>query len=188
MRCQAPNCIRSAGTKGLCDMHYRRMRRHGHFGRKLLPPAERFWTLLDKNGGNNACWPWTQCRGSGGYGLAWDGHKRIRAHRLAWILTHGSIPVGADVLHTCDNPPCCNPKHLWLGRDLENRRDCIGKGRARYAVGEDFNRKLTDSQVKQIRAIWQQDNRPSQQAIGDMFGVNQRMVSSIVLRKTWKHI
>lgn len=65
-----------------------------------------------------------------GYGqLKGDGSALVRAHRAAWTVTFGPIPEGVYVLHSCDNPPCCNPHHLWLGTALDNTRDIIAKGR-----------------------------------------------------------
>ncbi len=71
------------------------------------------------------------CRDKWGYGdLSYSG-KHMQAHRLAWTLTHGD-PGELDVLHTCDNPPCCNPKHLYLGTDADNHRDMHARGRFRH--------------------------------------------------------
>ena len=76
----------------------------------------------------NECWEWRGSRYPTGYG-------RVRptqyAHRLAWGYTHGPIPAGLHVLHHCDNPPCCNPAHLWVGTPADNMRDRDLKGRGR---------------------------------------------------------
>src|ERR1700679_377936 len=156
---------------------------------KKSTPSERFWLNVDSSGGTDSCWPWQKsCDQSMGYGFAWDGKKLQRAHRYAWTLTNGPIPDGIDVLHECDNPPCCNPKHLFLGTDLENRLDCISKGRAKFARGEATNHaKITAKQALEIRTLWESGGI-SQQKIGDMFGINQRAVSKIVLRLSWKHV
>ncbi len=71
-----------------------------------------------------------------GYGVAWNGQRLRRAHRLIWELTHGPIPDGMLVLHRCDNPPCCNIDHLFLGTARDNSRDMIAKGRGKAQFSE----------------------------------------------------
>jgi hypothetical protein len=87
-----------------------------------------FWTAVDQSGGSDACWPWQRHRNPEGYGVTKLAGFR-RAHRLAWCLTNGPIPDGMLVCHTCDNPPCCNPAHLFLGTESDNRQDMLAKGR-----------------------------------------------------------
>jgi hypothetical protein len=92
--------------------------------------AERFWSFVDKSGGDDACWPYTRYCHGWGYGSFPIGEKgKYPSNRVAWELTNGPIPDGLHVLHMCDNPPCCNPKHLRLGTHQENMADCIAKGR-----------------------------------------------------------
>jgi HNH endonuclease len=80
----------------------------------------------------DACWEWQRQRNWGGYGrLTLPNQRKILAHRLAWELEFGPIPDGLWVLHRCDNPPCCNPAHLFLGTTLDNTRDMDAKGRRR---------------------------------------------------------
>lgn len=93
-------------------------------GTFALEPADRFWSRVDV-GAPNACWEWQGARDSFGYGQA-----REATHRTAWALTHGPIPSGMCVCHRCDNPPCCNPDHLFLGTRADNNRDRHAKGRS----------------------------------------------------------
>jgi len=72
---------------------------------------------------------WSGSRGRDGYGSIHVGPQTILTHRLAWELAHGPIPDGLCVLHHCDNPPCCNPAHLWLGTPADNAADRDAKGR-----------------------------------------------------------
>ena len=148
------------------------------------------------------CLEWTAGRDRDGYGQAWQNGKGIRAHRLAWELERGKIPAGAQVLHECDNPPCVNHEHLFLGTNADNMADRDAKGRqvcargdAHYlrihpelaSRGEDNGAaKLTEGSViaiMQLRAEgW------SLRKIAAKFGVRYTHVSDIVNRKFWKHV
>jgi hypothetical protein len=77
----------------------------------------------------NGCWEIQGFRHKEGYGSMSYRNKGIRAHKLMYMLAVGPIPDGLCVLHRCDNPPCCNPDHLWLGTRGDNIRDCAKKGR-----------------------------------------------------------
>lgn len=90
-------------------------------------PESRFWRKVDKSGD---CWEWRGFRGANGYGKAHLTRKpSTYAHRIAWTLTNGPIPKGMHVCHHCDNPPCCNPAHLFLGTAKDNVHDMMVKGR-----------------------------------------------------------
>lgn len=92
----------------------------------IIEEPARFWIRVDGSAGDDACWPWLGARDPKGYGQA---GKRWRAHRVAMFLTNGPIPPGMFVCHHCDNPPCCNPAHLFIGTVTDNMRDCAAKGR-----------------------------------------------------------
>lgn len=91
--------------------------------------ASRFWSRVDSSGGPDACWPWQGELNDNGYGRLRFGGKMEVAHRVAYELTHGAIPAVRFVCHSCDNPPCCNPAHLWVGTAIDNLRDCVADER-----------------------------------------------------------
>lgn len=90
------------------------------------------------------CWEWMAAKHKYGYGEIRDGKSGARASRKAYELWNGPIPEGRCVLHRCDNPPCCNPDHLFIGTHQDNMRDASMKGR--------LQKKLSPEQVASIRA------------------------------------
>jgi hypothetical protein len=95
------------------------------------PIEERFWAKVDKSAGPEGCWLWT-AGAIGGYGRISAGGrhgKHIMAHRLSYKLAYGPVPPGHDILHSCDNPPCVNPLHLFAGTAQSNTEDARSKGR-----------------------------------------------------------
>ena len=95
--------------------------------------AALFWQKVDLSN-TRGCWPYMGFRKWDGYGWVQryvNGKpKNMTAHRYAWILTNGPVPDGMHLLHTCDNPPCCNPAHLRLGTHDENMAEMAAKGRS----------------------------------------------------------
>jgi hypothetical protein len=96
--------------------------------------ADRLDQHIDKSGGADACWPWTDAASfHRGYGMFRTGWKRplMPAHRAVYEVVHG-ITLTSDnvIMHSCDNPPCCNPAHLTLGTHMTNHHDMVAKGRA----------------------------------------------------------
>ena len=108
--------------------------------RDLRTPEEKFWARVDVRAPDQ-CWEWIGQRMKAGYGRLESrptNGKRVvtLTHRAAWAFAN-KMPVPKDmfVLHRCDNPPCCNPGHLFLGKSLDNVRDMHAKGRARNQYG-----------------------------------------------------
>lgn len=100
---------------------------------EVLTDAEwhpRFFSHVDMSAGVDGCWPWTASTNSKGYGsFSLPGRVIAYAHRTSYAIAHGAIPEGMWVLHRCDNPPCVNPAHLWLGTPSDNMVDKVQKGR-----------------------------------------------------------
>lgn len=82
------------------------------------------------------CWEWTAGKSSHGYGTVWLRGGSVGAHRVAYLLHYGAIPNNLFVCHVCDNPPCCNPTHLFVGTNGDNIRDKCEKGRHNCGRGE----------------------------------------------------
>lgn len=153
-------------------------------------PAARFWSNVDQSGGPDACWPWKRRRLSQtvgrDYGVVGWAKKTELAHRVAYSLTHGEWPTG-DVRHTCDNPPCCNGRHLIDGTTKDNIQDAVAKGRLPSHRGEgNPNATLTEAMVCDIRAMLA--DGLTQQSIADHFGVQQAAISDIKRGRTWAHV
>jgi len=147
--------------------------------------SERFWGKV-KRADATACWEWSAARTDFGYGQFWLRGTMQYAHRVAWELTHGD-PGELRVLHSCDNPCCCNPAHLFLGTLADNTRDCIEKGRRNYARGERQGQaKLTASMVRALRAY--RGRGMSLPALSRLFGVAVSTVDRVAKGLTWKHV
>lgn len=132
--CSIEGCERAHCARGWCSLHWSRWSRFGdvnHVPTRSLPFVDRFWAKVDRSGD---CWVWTAYRNRNGYGQFWFNRSLHLAHRVSWILTNGSIPDGLCVLHQCDNPPCVNPAHLWVGTQVENIADRDAKGRQNHAA------------------------------------------------------
>jgi hypothetical protein len=96
-------------------------------------PEERFWQKVQRTKNEEECWLWTGSKARHGYGqVKHNPYRNISAHRVAYTLIFGDFAEELDVLHKCDNPPCCNPNHLFLGTAADNIRDMQEKGRANY--------------------------------------------------------
>ena len=138
--------------------------------------------FYDKLQPNGDCLEWTGGCFNDGYGCTWAYGKRWKTHRLALEL-EGVDVTGHMVLHSCDNPLCCNPDHLRTGTQQENMRDMRSRGRSARGT-KNVKAKLTEQDVLDIRAI----SGMSQKDIADRYGVHQTLISLIMNRKTWQHI
>lgn len=126
-----------------------------HWNQRKESIPDRFWRQVDKRDGDE-CWPWKGAyrdprKGYGGF--HWQGHKMMRAHRAAYVLTYGAIAGTLVVRHTCDNPPCCNPAHLQLGTVADNNRDRDSRGRyVAFERNENPRTKITTEALVRLKA------------------------------------
>lgn len=137
------------------------------------------------HGGDDDCWNWTGCKNRQGYGIFSLRGKRMNASRASYIIFIGDVPPKMCVCHSCDNPSCVNPSHLWVGSYKDNWADCRSKGRETKGAVNGKS-KLTDADVAAIRIAVK--NGDTQQSIATRFGVTHGTVSKIAARKLWPHV
>lgn len=168
---------------------------------------QRFWNKVSKSEG---CWLWTAGHDQKGYGIFYFGHKNERASHVSLILAGRSVPAGMDVCHTCDNPPCVRPDHLFIGTRSDNMKDCASKGRLNFqtnpeillrgdahparlhpellARGERNGRaSLTVEMVLEIRRL-RKESHFTYQKIADTLRISKGAVSCVLNGQTWRHI
>lgn len=141
-------------------------------------------------GSPGECWEWQGSRTAAGYGQLRAGGTNRYAHRFAWSRATGkTIPPGAVIMHTCDNPPCCNPEHLRLGDKWLNSLDKVAKGRQQRGT-QVWASKLDEAKVRWIRANyvswWHGRSRRSNAAdLAVELGVSDSTVRGVVRGATW---
>jgi hypothetical protein len=162
--------------------------RHATLAERLLPRIN--IVALDDF---DVCWTWSRgkrgkdpAHAYGGLSLG-PGRKHELAHRAMWELTWGRrVPAGKFVCHTCDNPACCRPSHLYLGTPADNMRDKTVRGRGRQPCGEQHcQAKLTNDQVLTIRATV---GYRIVSKLARQYGVTPSVIRHIQRRTTWKHL
>lgn len=139
---------------------------------------DRFFSKVQKHGHPCRCWIWTAHASNKGYGVISSGvspSRPILAHRLSYMMHFGAIPGSLFVCHSCDNPLCVNPEHLWLGTQSDNLHDMKVKGRwtPRPPMRGELHKlhKLTDDNVREIRTTI-----TPQRELAKKFGVSQTTV------------
>lgn len=150
-----------------------------------ISALDRFWSRVDQSGGPDACWPWTGKRNKLGYGhLRYYGRK-VPVAQVS-LVAHGYLLSDDDfACHACDNPPCCNPAHLFPGSHVDNMADRDAKGR--QAKGSTVGiSKLTESQVAEIRHRY--SNYETQPSLAADFGLTRSTINAIVRGTTWRHV
>jgi hypothetical protein len=151
------------------------------FWQKVAAPNER------------GCMEFSGSRGPTGYGCHSFKSFRHYAHRLSWELTNGEIPEGMHVLHRCDNPPCCNPDHLFIGTPKDNVKDMVQKGRkARFSIPGylQSQSKLSVDDIRSIRERYQpgktKHKRVTLPMLAAEYGVAISLIERVVKRTQWE--
>lgn len=152
-----------------------------------IAPAVRYLAKVDE-GGPDECWPWTASRHKNGYGQFYDGERMTTAHRFGYLLRCGPLAPGQCVLHRCDNPPCQNPNHWFVGTQGDNAQDRESKQRGNHPQGERHGAaRLTDKDVLAIRERYQAGDHV--QDIAKAYGLaSASYIYSIVHGRKWKHL
>lgn len=146
----------------------------------------RLWSKIDKSN-IDGCWPYLGRRIASGYGVLDYRNRPTLAHRVAYELTHqANLAPFQFVCHSCDNPPCCNPAHLWVGSSSDNARDMWNKGRGSQNArrGEDHHSaKLSTNDVLDIRS-----SPSSTGELSKRYSVTREQINNIRSRKAWRHV
>lgn len=142
--------------------------------------------MTDRSAGPESCWPFTGARNRDGYGSIWHAGRSRGAHVVALILASGVDKSDSmQALHSCDNPPCCNPAHLRWGTPADNVADMFERNRAVVPIGSAHKRsKLTEEQVLEIRS---RDGQ-TLHALAAEFGVSFALIHQIRKGTIWRHL
>lgn len=159
---------------------------HGH--QSVRDPIKHFWKSIDIKDADS-CWNWKRALTSAGYGHFSVKGKLTLAHRFSYELAYGNIPAKLEVLHSCDNPRCVNPRHLSLGTHLDNMKDMVKKGRAHKtgANGEtNGSAKLTEPQAHMILELSSKGLNATE--ISKQMDISFSLAYCVVSGKTWSHL
>jgi hypothetical protein len=142
----------------------------------------RFWRCVDQRGPGD-CWEWLGSKSKNGYGKFWTGDKLVQATHIIWYVTRGHIPdinKREMICHHCDNPGCCNPNHLFIGKDIDNVMDMIKKGRGGDHTGI---RRFTEAEQDKIRALYK-EGKFSQRELVATFETSRNTIIRVLRNKS----
>lgn len=149
----------------------------------------RFLKYLPDEMPESECWKWQGSKHKTGYGQL--SHKKQRtvhkAHRLAYVIAKGDIPDGMMICHTCDNPACVNPSHLYAGTAKDNFKDMIERDRhvpPPHVPGSKCGMALLDEE--KVRYIRSSDKTPEE--LAEKFNVKPRTIRAVISRQNWRHV
>lgn len=148
-------------------------------------PNDYFWSKVEKTDG---CWIWTgPFNTTARYGSMRFGSIKMLSHRYSWVLHNGTIPDGLVVCHKCDNPPCVNPEHLFLGTHHDNVHDKMKKNRAVNVIGSKIGCAVfVESEVFDIRV--RAASGESVKSLAKEYEASETAVRQLVKGNTWKHV
>lgn len=177
--CSVNTCQKEAVSKSFCINHYQKFLRHGT---PTPVKKKKIWSL-DQIKENiicvDGCWEWRGGRDCAGYGKLTSNGKSWPVHRYVFGLVNNlDVPRSLYVCHTCDNPSCCNPEHLFLGTPEQNSHDSCRKWRR--------PRKFTDEQIKEIREKYRAGS--SLTAIAKIYEVDRKLIYNIINRNIYKYV
>lgn len=130
----------------------------------------------------NGCWEWRGSFHHKGYGYFSIKHRIIYAHRFAYVAYCGEIPFGMLVCHSCDNPICVSPEHIFLGTPKDNTHDMIEKGR--MSPGQPRKLRNVVSEIRRLYATGEYTTV----ALAEMFGTVPDSIDNIILGKTHRDV
>ncbi len=164
----------------------------GNAGRPANTP-DVLWSKVDKRG-ENECWEWLGYKNSQGYGRTWINDVGYYAHRVIYNLAYpNTIELNAPkscsdsgfLLHTCDNPSCCNPKHLFVGSHADNMADKVNKGRSPdFSGGKGPRCKLSMSQAREARRLRKEG--ASVKSLAEMFGLSLPSMKTLLRGESYR--
>lgn len=194
-KCNFHGCDKPYCANGYCRTHNLRLYRHGDVNIVLRQETRtmdelknklfRFRKITEKG-----CWEWTRSRGTGGYGVLKHNKIDTSAHRAS-AFVFLDLPLDSEfcVLHHCDNPPCFNPDHLFVGTQKDNAVDMERKGRSyrtNFRGSMLPQAKLTEENVVEIKKLLSEN--VTGLAIAKKFNVGAMAISRIKNGKYWKHV
>jgi hypothetical protein len=161
----------------------------GHYGYRVSSGRRRdrrdqtFMNNVDVRS-KSECWPWKRRVNKFGYGCVSYNGKEELAHRVAFAIANGGKFPDTHACHSCDNPPCCNPAHIWDGTHRQNMDDMMAKNRRNPPVGErNRGAKLTEEDVTLIRSLQDRDA-----TVAARYGVSPSTIRRVRTGAGWKHL
>ena len=192
IECSVDDCAGPPFASGMCSTHYGRWQRRGDTTDPIAPSQEERFLAHVERGSSSECWVWTgpTFKGYGSFSIqrAPGQQTTIGAHRWAYNHWVSPIPEGFIVCHRCDNPPCVNPAHLFVGTHRDNAIDRERKGRGAALRGSQRSQAvLTEEIVMQIWALYV-PGRYAAKRIAQQLGLKQGTVQGVLSGYTWAHL